>query len=347
MNTQPRKTICLVMIVKNEEAFIIKALESVAVYIDYAVFLDSESTDETVERIKYVMGTYGVRHEIHNYTKEFRADEKRTEALRLAKDKAEYMLIMDADNTFEVTEFTGADLAGQKTMWPGDTLTGDAYLIKKMCGQLEYQVVSLLRNGPDWFFESIIHEYPTHTGKWHAQLLPGVIIHEAVKDGEGGRVRDNAAHYAAHANLLQQELIENKNLPDHLVSRYTFYLAQSWRDAGLFAAAIEWYQKRIALGGWAEEVWYSMYQIALIKNEHNHSGGEVMTAALQAWAYRPERLESAVFLMQILHSQGYNKGAFFIGLRSNPTTDILFVDTTAPARFNELYGELCKIMAGK
>jgi len=39
--------------------------------------------------------------------------------------------------------------------------------------------------------------------------------------------------------------------------RYTFYLANSYRGAGQHESAIEYYKKRIAIGGWREEVWNS------------------------------------------------------------------------------------------
>ena len=36
-------------------------------------------------------------------------------------------------------------------------------------------------------------------------------------------------------------------------ARHVFYLAQSYRDVGNLAQAMEWYEKRANLGGWDEE----------------------------------------------------------------------------------------------
>ena len=48
---------------------------------------------------------------------------------------------------------------------------------------------------------------------------------------------------------------------DKSYDRYTFYLANSYRDQGNYQEAIKFYKKRIELGGWVEEIWFSHYSI--------------------------------------------------------------------------------------
>ena len=43
--------------------------------------------------------------------------------------------------------------------------------------------------------------------------------------------------------------------------RYYFYLGNSYHDSGKYNEAIPIYKKRIELGGWHEEVWYSSYRL--------------------------------------------------------------------------------------
>ena len=43
--------------------------------------------------------------------------------------------------------------------------------------------------------------------------------------------------------------------------RYYFYLANSYHDTGRSEEAINFYKKRIELGGWNQEVWYSYFRI--------------------------------------------------------------------------------------
>ena len=45
--------------------------------------------------------------------------------------------------------------------------------------------------------------------------------------------------------------------------RYYFYLANSYFDAGHKNKSIPYYKKRIELGGWYQEVWYSHYRLGL------------------------------------------------------------------------------------
>ena len=88
------KTLCLCMIVKNEESVIERAIRSVRSIIDYWVICDTGSTDETPATILRLLA--GIPGELHN--KEWvNFGHNRTEAIRLAKDKADYILIMDAD----------------------------------------------------------------------------------------------------------------------------------------------------------------------------------------------------------------------------------------------------------
>ena len=60
-----------------------------------------------------------------------------------------------------------------------------------------------------------------------------------------------------NVRLLEEGL---KNEPDN--ARYAFYLAESYRDAGNKYKALEWYQKRISMGGWDEEIYWSMLQVS-------------------------------------------------------------------------------------
>ena len=54
-------------------------------------------------------------------------------------------------------------------------------------------------------------------------------------------------------------------------ARNTFYLAQSFKDVGDCRSAMEWYEKRVLMGGWEEEVYYSLHQLGrmseLLKND--------------------------------------------------------------------------------
>src|ERR1051326_1134569 len=93
-----RKTICLNMIVKNESEVIERCLNSVKHLIDYWVIVDTGSNDGTQEVIKnFLRDIPGELLErpwvdfAHN----------RNEALFAAKDKADYLLFLDADEIWQ------------------------------------------------------------------------------------------------------------------------------------------------------------------------------------------------------------------------------------------------------
>jgi hypothetical protein len=93
--------------------------------------------------------------------------------------------------------------------------------------------------------------------------------------------------------------------------------------------SIEAYQRRIDLGGWAEEVYISKYWIARQKHSLNKSDEEIIDAYLKAWEYRPNRLESLYHLIKFLGTKKRYALAFAfaaIGMKTGSCSDILFVE---------------------
>jgi hypothetical protein len=98
---------------------------------------------------------------------------------------------------------------------------------------------------------------------------------------------------------------------DHFLrARYTFYLAQSYRDAQQPQEAIPYYEQRSKMGGWEEEVFYSLYQVALLKENLGFPDDDVLAifeSASQASITRIEALHGASRLCRIRgrYEQGY------------------------------------------
>jgi glycosyltransferase involved in cell wall biosynthesis len=264
-------SLCLCMIVKNESAVIARCLQSVKPIIDYWVICDTGSDDNTKKLIaEHLTGAPGELHE----TQWVNFAHNRTEVLTLAKGKADYALIVDADMTVNVY---------------GDfkpTLTADSYRIKYE-GDLDYRQVMLVSNLHDWKYYGVTHEYihsPTAAAQQNLDTL--TLTHYC--DGSGRREKINR-----DIALLESGLEDEPNN-----ARYMFYLAQSYRDAGRYDSAMEWYQKRVAAGGWAEEVWYSLYQISRLTRILGYDNATVLDAALRAYEYNPARLEPLYLLVR-------------------------------------------------
>ena len=257
-------SLCLCMIVKNERAVIARCLQSVMPIIDYWVICDTGSTDDTREIIAEMLGS--IPGELHE-TQWLGFAHNRTEVIALAKGKADYLLIVDADMVVNVYD----DFK--------DTLIADSYLIRYE-GNLDYRQVMLVSSRHDWKYFGVTHEYIYSPSAAVQQKLDNLTLTHYC-DGSGRH--EKAGRDIA---LLEEGL---RAEPDN--SRYMFYLAQSYRDAGRYHNALNWYRKRVEAGGWREEVWYSLYQISLLQQLLGYDQATVLDSALRAYEYNPARLE--------------------------------------------------------
>ena len=136
--------------------------------------------------------------------------------------------------------------------------------------------------------------------------------------------------YYADALVFEKAILTMKKEDDpDLFSRYFFYLAQSYRDAGMMDRAIQAYAKRVELGGWAEEVYISLYMIAKMKHAQGHPEHEVIDAYMKAWEFRPIRIESVYNLIRFLISKERFLYAYSLcaaAMKVGPCQDILFLE---------------------
>jgi len=121
--------------------------------------------------------------------------------------------------------------------------------------------------------------------------------------------------------------------------RYMFYLGETYLNMGEPRKAFDWYEKRIAAGGWDEEIWYSRYKqgIALLRMSKTERAAGVL---LQAFEMRPGRAEPLAVLARHYREKGQNQLAYMIALRGAEvpdSTDRLFVETDVQHRcFEEI-----------
>lgn len=299
-------SICLNMIVRDEAAVIERCLASVRPFIDSWLIVDTGSLDDTPQRIEKALA--GIPGEVvHRPWRDF--GHNRTEALELARDKADYLLFIDAD------EQLGA-LPG--TTWP--VLTEPAYSLEARYAELSYDRVCLVSTSLPWRWVGVLHEYldagspvpqPRIRGFW-LDVTP-----DGARSADPRKFEKDAAILAA---ALRDE-------PDN--ARYAFYLAQSYRDAGQLETARQHYERRAAMGGWDEEVWYSLYQVARMTELLGASKADVVAAYLRAHRQRPTRAEPLVALATYLRSQQDWNAAYphaRAAAEIAMTTDRLFVD---------------------
>jgi glycosyltransferase involved in cell wall biosynthesis len=325
-NHMKKRTVCLNMIVKDEEDTIERCMESVHKFIDSYVIVDTGSKDKTIEKIKEVGERLGIPGEVHerpwvNFA------HNRTEALNLAKDKCDYRFMMDADDYLVVE--------GDEN--PFDIVDDlPSYAIKLKYGDIEYHRHFLLSSRQDWRFVGVLHEYPAYdnnTGQ-HG-FLSGCHIRANISPLK--RAKSIKAKYANDAKILEKAL---KDEPDN--SRYWFYLAQSYRDSGQLDKSINAYKKRASMGGWQEEVYISLLTIASLMEAKSMSLNSVMEAYRVAWEYRPHRLEAVTNLMRLCRLNNRHVLSFTYGnMAAQNFRDIDMLFVSAPIKKWIFLDEYC------
>lgn len=303
-----RPTICLNMIVKNEAHVIARCLASARPLIDRWCIVDTGSTDATGAAIHAALD--GIPGTLHSRPWQ-NFGHNRTEALQLAKaEGCDYLLFIDADELFDVPgEFA----------WP-DVMDADGYELNCHYAGLRYARLALAATRLPWRWVGVLHEYPDCGRQVVAQPLaaPTVIIHH-----DGARARDPST-YVKDIALLEAACSDE---PGNV--RNVFYLAQSYRDAGRVSEAKATYQRRATMGGWDEELWYSLFQVAVLSERLGEPPPQVSAAYLAAFNARPSRAESLVELARFHRLRGEHGLAYLYAKHASEITqppDRLFVD---------------------
>jgi len=282
------KTICLGMIVKNESHTIKECLNSVKHIIDYWIIIDTGSTDNTkeiiLETLKDIPGKIIERPWI-NY------GYNRSElAQTIHLYPWNYFLVLDADMSI-----TNINLDKKK-------LIADSYNIKINEASLNYRLNLLLNNRLTWKSLGVTHEYWKTEDMCVCENLKQLeIIHRCNGSNRLTKIDNDI-------KLLEEAIkVEPNN------TRYTFYLAQSYYSNKQYENSLLYYNKRITMGGWNEEISYSMYMIlkCLIKLESPFE--KIIEMGFKSYSYKSERAESLYEILRYcrihkLYSIGYYIG---------------------------------------
>lgn len=256
------------MIVKNEAHVIERAIKSVQPYISSWAICDTGSTDGTQEIIGKVLSDIPGRLVQHAW-KNF--GHNRSLALSVAKPLADYVLILDADEIFEVNgEFHS------------DRLAADSYRIRKFRGPYSYYVPNIVKSSLDWRWVGVIHEYLECDEERETVHLDEVWINSPP---DGARSK-SAETYRRDASVLEEALIEE---PEN--ARYVFYLANAYRDCGDIDLAIKNYERRAAMEGWEEEVFAALWRLGECRLARGDKWPDCLATFLRAHERAPNRAE--------------------------------------------------------
>jgi len=306
--------LCLNMIVKNESKIIRRLLESVAPVIDAYCICDTGSTDDTITIIEDFFMSKGIpgkipREQFLNFA------HNRSFALKQCESMpVDYILLLDADMIFQLG-------AGVTAVDFKRGLTHDAYHMFQGTDTFYYKNARLVKNRIGACYWGVTHEYlkTPHGSSYGLIEKPRAFINDI---GDGGSKADK---FERDIRLLLKGLEDNPNN-----DRYTFYLANSYRDHGDHDLAIEYYKKRIEIGGWQEEVWHSHYSIGKCYK----AKGDMVNAVhwwMEAYQYFPKRVENLYEIITHYRQIGKNQIAYMYYVMAlkqtllNPTPDYLFL----------------------
>jgi glycosyltransferase involved in cell wall biosynthesis len=251
------------------------------------VLADTGSTDDTIAVARNAYPTAViVQHDWHDFAT------NRNMLLDVAYEQGtEWVLMLDPDMTLE----------GQLPDIEGLGYEVDILGVGNSC----FTNPRLLSTQRQWRYEGVVHEaladYPG---------LPRL---------EGLRIRHHGSTDHTHDGRFEQD---RAALQGTINTRNLFYLAQTERNLGNTDKAVSLYELRASLGGWPEEVYYALYQAAMLKGS--------VEGLLKAWESRPQRGEALYHLLGLLRGRESWQTAHVLSLIGQtltvPPEDVLWVE---------------------
>jgi glycosyltransferase involved in cell wall biosynthesis len=262
------------MIVKDESHIIADTLAHLCEHFEFSywVISDTGSTDGTQEIIRTFFAERGIPGELtEDEWRDFGYN--RTVALQHAYNKTDYLLVWDADDS----------IVGRIPL--PQPLTNDSYMLSFHT----YYRTSIVNNRKRWTYKGVLHEciMPSESTTPNQNITGD---YRCVSGRAGSRNKD-PQKYLKDALLLERGLSEE---PDN--SRYAFYCANSYYDAGKPDKALEFYKRTLSMDGWSEEKYISCLTLyELFKQADREREG--LSYLVEAHKYSSNRIEHIYLLI--------------------------------------------------
>jgi len=306
--------VILLLMIKNESRIIERCLTHALPHVDAVAILDTGSTDQTVEVCNQFLSSCGKPFKIsvepfknfgYNRTVSFQKAQELCTDLNWDPEKT-YAMAVDADMNIAPSN--------QFKSYP---LTVNGYNVIQANGHIKYYNTRFMKCAHPWKCIGATHEY--WSGDPHERIPYEIFFIDDKNDG--GCKSDK---FERDVRLLSEEIKEDPNN-----GRSHFYLAQSLKDLGRFKESIDHYKRRIELGGWYEEVWYSYYQIAKCY-EHMKNIHKMELWMNRAFEVHPNRAEPLYHLTRYFRevSQHYKSYHYYLKGKDipYPKDDVLFIE---------------------
>jgi len=271
------------MIVRDESPVIERCLASVKPLIDDWVIVDTGSEDDTKEKVAAALdGIPGTL--LERPWRDF--GHNRTEAFALAREGADYLLFVDADDVWETDD--GFSMP---------RLTEDGYYVRMSAGGESWRLLMLVNASKPWYWKTKRHASLVCRGSFSSDILDGARI-LCGNDGHRRSTQSSTEKYGKDADVFEAALVENPG-----DTRAMFYCAQSHKDAGNTGRAIFWYERRAAAGGWWEEVYVSHMRLGRLYARIGAPPSVSADHYLAAYELAPRRAEPLVQLSAYYRSK--------------------------------------------
>ena len=333
--TQNRPTLCFATMCKNEEHCIKDTLESVYKYIDYWIVCDTGSTDKTCEIVKTFFEEKGIPGELH-IDEWVGFDVNKTLMMSRAKDKADYVMHLDAD-----------DLLVGDFKFTNEYSGYDSYFIPVKRGVSEWKALIIFDNRVTWKFCGVAHttikclERPNRTSFDLSNR--GFYISG---EGIGSRAFDPKKFYYDAVKLEKQFWDTLVDDPDGLNIRSVFYTAQSFMDSDMHEEGLKWNSLYLKMnGGWIEEKFEAQMRVSICMMKLNYSHDRIIQEMEKSIKIFSDRAEPYYHLGSFCnrierHELAYNylKKALSCDVNKVKEKYLLFIDERAYDK--KIYDEL-------
>lgn len=270
-----KPSVCLIMICKDNENTIRRALESVKGQIDYWVVSDTGSSDKTPEIVLEVLDDIPgilIEEPFRDFSYNLNT------VIEDAEKHADWLLRIDSD--FEMVGDL-PDLSAKKE---------DVLGIKTHSGTVHY-LPFLFRSQREIRYRGKVHEWLYSPRGYTSGVAQGVeFINYPFEN------KDSFRRMERNLRLL---------LDDEPDPRRSFYLGESYRGLNMEREAIRWYQDAVATTSNPDEWWYGMYQSSRLAKDP--------TGLMRAYIFRPSCVEPLYALQELYRLEDRLVDAFLVG----------------------------------
>ncbi len=248
------------MILKDDAETIQASLQSVRPWIQSYVLIEAASTDETLDLA--LQELKGIKGKV--YQSPWATSQPTTqELLSLAKNQGDYLLWISPDEKLVVKEKDGFG-----------ALKKDRYDAVCRADGVDWRRPFLLRSGLDWRGGDLFPQDLFSPRAKTSQLLSGCVLSKMGKNP-----------------LKEKRKLKEALQRDPANGKILLHLARAVESFGESEEALRLYEKRSAMGGEPQEVFYSLYRIAALQEKRGDCLEKVIESYLKAYHCFPNRAE--------------------------------------------------------